>query len=505
MLEKVRKPKRARNIMAYIIFGAICLVFVFMGDIPNQFGLSSVGGPAALVNKEPISFVDFREAYARLESQYKGQLDFLPAAQRQMYLDNIKSQALEMLINSQVISQEAKNLGVIVSDEEIRDYIMKIPAFQEDEKFRRERYDNYLSYRKISPEKFESEVRKEVATTQLRSLVELALEPSRVSSEATRKLDVINANFEFARVSDDHLTDGFKLNENEIKAYVSNSENESAIKDYYMANKMNFEEEEKVRARHILVKFDSSKTGDKEQALAKIKEIQSKLGNEDFAKLAKEYSDDPGSKEKGGDLGFFGRGSMVPEFETVAFQSDLNTVSEPVETQFGYHLIKVEEKQEATTRSLEDASYQIAQEILTDKKKQAELEKLKSWVEGSDLKQINKWVSGKKIKWEDTGDFKLSANSIPKLSFKEEDLSKVLRFAANGEKLVRELIQVGKQHYIVRVKTFKEELPKKTMTSEFSADSDINKGRIASDIFNMWAEQVKETAQIDRNPQVLAR
>lgn len=397
MLEKVRKPERAKSFIAYLIFGAICLVFVFMGDIPNQFGMS-VGGPAAMVNKEPIPFSDFREIYSRLQNMNKRRLDFLPAAQRKMFLDNMKSDALELLIEKKLVTQAALDMGLYISDEEIRDYIVKIPAFNEDEKFQRERYDNYLAYRKMTAEKFENEIRGDVSNTQVRNLMQMALTPSEVSVGYDLELGKIKLNLSYAKVANSAFENSVKASKDEVAAYIADENNAQKLKDYYNANKSNYEEEEQVKARHILVKFDDAKADEKTQAEAKIKEIQAKLASEDFAKLAKEYSDDPGSKAKGGDLGFFPRGAMVPEFEKVAFSAELNKVSEPVKTSFGFHLIKVEEKKAASSKTFDEAKELVAEELVKEDKIEKAKAELKTLVAEGQKKKSECLVKEKQLK-----------------------------------------------------------------------------------------------------------
>jgi len=123
------------------------------------------------------------------------------------------------------------------------------------------------------------------------------------------------------------------------------------VKDFYEKNKKVFEKPEQVRARHILIAVAQG-AGDDVKAAAK-KKAEEILGRirkgEDFAKLAGEFSDDPGSKQKGGDLGFFPKNSMIPEFDKAAFALEPGGVSGVVETSFGYHIIKVEEKKKAET------------------------------------------------------------------------------------------------------------------------------------------------------------
>jgi peptidyl-prolyl cis-trans isomerase D len=503
MLEKVRNPKRAKNIIAYIIFGAICSVFIFMGDIPSQFGMTSAGGPAAIVNKEPISFADYREMYSRLESQYRGQLDFLPAQQKQMYLDNLRTEALELLINNQLVSQKALELGFLVADEEVRDYILKIPAFKEEDRFRRERYDNYLNFRKISPEKFETEIRKEVANTQMRQLLATSLTPSQTAINTIAKAESSKANLEIVRISEDNLKEGLIATQEQIDKFLADEATAKSVKDFYDANKTRFELEEKVRAKHILVRFDSSKAGDKEASLKKIKELKLKAEKEDFSKLAKEFSEDPGSKEKGGDLDFFGRGAMVPEFEKAAFSGELNKVSEPVETQFGYHLILPIEKQSAKVQTFEEVKQEIAKELIVENLIKLAVEDLNNVLTVDKSTNLDNWLKQKKLKWEETGEFSLSTSTVPKLPIKEEDLGYVLKQMSSGKTLMDKPFQVGKTYYLVKVKKF---LPFKSDTELKSKDElETIRDQVVSDVFGQWAKVVKEASIIERNNQILMR
>jgi peptidyl-prolyl cis-trans isomerase C len=149
---------------------------------------------------------------------------------------------------------------------------------------------------------------------------------------------------------------------------------EPAVQKYFEEHKNEWDE---ISARHILVKFKGSPVPvregkqelSEEQALAKVQEIRKRLlAGEDFAAVAKEESDDVGSGANGGDLGTFKRGSMVPEFEAVAFDQPVGEVSEPVKTQFGFHLIKVEKHD---SKTLEDVRSQIEDRIKPDMARQA--------------------------------------------------------------------------------------------------------------------------------------
>ncbi|MBO9540257.1 peptidylprolyl isomerase [bacterium] len=144
---------------------------------------------------------------------------------------------------------------------------------------------------------------------------------------------------------------------------------DAQVADYYNKNKAQFAHTEEVEASHILVKFDEEakdKAKDEARALGKIKEIHAKVkAGGDFAKLAGENSDDPGSKAQGGSLGFFGKGRMVPEFEKTAFAMKNGEVSEPFKTQFGYHIIKRLDYRPARTEPLAEVSKSIHEQLQT--------------------------------------------------------------------------------------------------------------------------------------------
>jgi foldase protein PrsA len=129
------------------------------------------------------------------------------------------------------------------------------------------------------------------------------------------------------------------------------------MKKYFNDNKSSFDQPEQVRASHILVAKEET-----------AKEVENKLAaGGDFAKLAAEYSTDPGTKDKGGDLGFFGKGQMVPEFEKVAFDLEAGKVSQPVKSEYGYHIIKLVEKQPAQEAIFEGSKEKVKEAVLQQK------------------------------------------------------------------------------------------------------------------------------------------
>lgn len=146
---------------------------------------------------------------------------------------------------------------------------------------------------------------------------------------------------------------------------------EEDMKLYYKVHGSEFKSPEMVRARHILAKAEKSATEEiKKKAQEKIANILKRIkSGEDFAKLATELSEDPGTKAKSGDLGFFPRGKMVPEFEAIVFSMKQGEVSGVIETEFGYHIVKLEEKKEPAIEPYENVRDKIREKVLNEFKR----------------------------------------------------------------------------------------------------------------------------------------
>jgi peptidyl-prolyl cis-trans isomerase C len=168
------------------------------------------------------------------------------------------------------------------------------------------------------------------------------------------------------------------------------------IEQFYKINKEKFFVPEQVKARHILVKVSPDATGDeKKKAVEKAEGVLERAGQgDDFAKLAEEYSDDPGSRQRGGALGFFGKGRMVKSFEDAAFSLKPGQISGIVETRFGFHIIKVEDHKEAHTRPLEEVRDIIKTQLHDDLARTRSAEFIKKTSEETGLKIYPERITG---------------------------------------------------------------------------------------------------------------
>ncbi len=210
------------------------------------------------------------------------------------------------------------------------------------------------------------------------------------ASEAAMKAQL---NQEGKSVADLRLlvTEGLMVNALESKWTAPVAVTEAEIGDAYRANIAVFTQPESVHARHILVAFGAQNptAEDKAKALKKAQDLlrQAKTPGTDFGTLAKASSEDPGSKDSGGDLGAFARGTMVPSFENAAFAAKIGDIVGPVESPFGYHLIKVEEKFPSHTATLEQAHDYLREPLLKEKREKTVADKMATLHQAAKIKK----------------------------------------------------------------------------------------------------------------------
>jgi peptidyl-prolyl cis-trans isomerase C len=245
-------------------------------------------------------------------NQYKQQLEQKGQAVSEEQLKDVQKQALEGLINQELLFQDSRAKGIQVTEKAIDDRLAAI----------KQRFGNEAEYQK--------------------ALAGLNLKESDLKNKITRGLAIE----ELIQTQIDN------------KVVISDQDSEA----FYKGHPEFFKQSEQVKASHILIKVEKDASdSDRAKAKAKIDEVQKKLKDgEDFAKLAQEYSEGP-SNEKGGDLGYFERGQMVKEFEDAAFALKPGEVSGVVQTQFGYHIIKVTDKKPESTMAYDEVKERIVE------------------------------------------------------------------------------------------------------------------------------------------------
>lgn len=389
MLDAMRRNAQSWGIK--IIFGLIIVVFVFwgVGSIKDQ-----KASAIAYVNEQPITFSQYKRQYEGEYERLKQQFKDITAEQLKQI--GFKRQVLEQLVDQALLEQKAVETGIMASDEEIRLTIARIKAFQNDAgRFDPDIYRRVLAAQGMTPAEFEEAYRKNLtAQTLLGHIASTAVvvEPeakgmfafAREKARAEIVPFPLDEQIAKVQVTDEQAQAFYKENEARFEApamaqiaYIEftppalakpSEVSDAEAKAYYDANPKEFYQEETIRARHILAKVPAKATPEEDaKARKKIEEIRDRIKSpKDFANIAVRFSEGP-SAPGGGDLGWFGRGTMVPAFEEAAFALKPGVVSEPVRSDFGWHLILVEEKREAGIPAYADVKDEITRKVAEEK------------------------------------------------------------------------------------------------------------------------------------------
>jgi len=389
MLDRMR---RHRDWLKWSL-GLVCVAFVlfYIPDFLKGTGADAASSDTiAKVEGHEITAGEFRRTYQAQVQAYRSAYGANMNDQLLKQL-GIEQQILQQMVDERAALAEAERLGVTVSDEEVRQRIFAMPAFQENGGFIGEqRYQQLLRMQRppMMPSEFETNVRRGLTVEKLRaSLTDWLAVPDKELEEAYRrrndkiKLAVVTFNADSFRgqatASDADVASHFEAHKNDFKIpekrkirYVLLDIEAirgkvvvppADIEKAYNSSIEQYTTPEQVRASHILLKTEGKTDADvKAKAEAILK--QAKAGA-DFAELAKKNSEDESNAKNGGDLDYFGRGRMVPEFDQAVFAMQPGQISDLVKTQYGYHIIKLVDKKSAATRSLAEVRQQLTDQL----------------------------------------------------------------------------------------------------------------------------------------------
>ncbi len=426
MLDSIRK--NAGSWMIKFILGAIVVVFVFWGVGSFRSKRLDI---MAKVNGQKILVESYRQAYNQLVKRYQrmfgGQIP-----ERLMKQLHLKEQVLNDLIDEVLLEQAGRKMGVLVSDKEIQKVILSIPAFRRNGAFDQKTYEMVLRNAEITPLGFEHQVRMQILTEKLRALVGAGLMvPDDEAKEhymyKNEQIDIMFVPVKAAscegdvNATDKALAAWYKDHKEEfrtdpkikIRYLLFNTSqfmkdikvSDTEIENYYKEHLSEFTVPERRRASHILLKVPAGADAAEVEAVRKrLEAIRAKAEKgADFAALARKYSQDNGTKAKGGDLGFFTRGTMVKPFDKAVFSMKVGEISEPVRTRFGWHLIKLDEIKPARTKPLKEVKNTIIERIKHQKAVQLVWDKAnKAYDEILQMGGLDAYAAENKIKLQET-------------------------------------------------------------------------------------------------------
>ena len=386
MLQRIRD--RLHGPLAYVVLGPIVVVFVAWG----AYGIVnlSVGGSnyAAEADGAKISLEEARNVWLRTQGMWQQRLGGaeLPAPLR----DKLQDQTLENLIQSKLIEQRTQGLGYRASPEQLHEAIQSEPAFQVGGHYDPEAARAALAQAGMPVETFENQMRAEVRRVQLEGGIRSSnfLTPAELARLTA--LEDQQREVRYLVLPADRFSAGVKVDEAAVQAYYKEHQqqymtsesdhieyaelrldavaaletvSEGDLKAAYEKAKSRLLVPEKRRARHILItgKDDAAALAQATKVLEEVK------AGKDFGELARQYSQDPGSAKNGGDLGWAERSSFVAPFADTLFAMSVGEIKGPVKTQFGYHIIRLDEIQAGKGKSFEEARPDLESQLRRDR------------------------------------------------------------------------------------------------------------------------------------------
>ncbi len=390
MIRFLQKKGALQKALWAIIIGIVCVSMVaFLGSyFTGAEGRTNVAGIYATVGDQTVTSDDVREQARQAgRQQLQGQSipDFL--------LKYFAQQAAGQLVLRAAVIEEAGKMGLRVTDQEVADFLRQgdlgRQLYPNGKYVGRERAQEIIyGMTNLSAEKFQEEVKEGLLFRKLQAVVQGAVTVPPAEIETEYKKQNVKVKFDYAVVSGEELAKKVNVTEPELRAYYEQHKAElkdtlpeqrkikyvvidaaklpvqitdADYKQAYEQSQSQFKTPEQVDVRHILVKT-------KEQALDIKKQLE---GGADFAALAKKYSDDPGSKDNGGLYKNVERGKMVPEFDKAAFELPVGKISDPVQTSFGFHILKVDAHRQPAQKSLAEVKPELEQQIRAQKQRQA--------------------------------------------------------------------------------------------------------------------------------------
>lgn len=369
------------------LLGFVALTFVTWGGFSmNSNPVVPGGRVAAWVNETPITIREFENRYYQQAESMRRQLGaaFTPELERQL---NLRRVTFQQLVQEKLQLEEAKRLGIEISDGEVAFRIQETSAFQVGGQFDQARYKGVLQQNRLNPRRYEEIQRRALAAARLRDYLGLGAAINNNEIDAAFRWENEKIRVDILPVRPEFFSAGISFQPEEIKAYYEKNKQafrlgerrkaqwwylpyEAVSKDYafkdeelkthYRESLSRYKQQESAAVSQILIKVaPDAKKEVFEKAKSKLADLRKRiLGGESFADLAKANSEGPAAS-KGGELGTFERGQMLPEIEKVVFSQKEGEVSEPIQTSFGVHLIRVSKRLAAGTLPFEKVRAQV--------------------------------------------------------------------------------------------------------------------------------------------------
>jgi peptidyl-prolyl cis-trans isomerase D len=359
VLDVIRRGQRWLTAIFVVGIGGVFAIFIGVGSPIQRSSANAV----IVVGSQHVGVGEFQRMRTQSEQQYRDALgDSFDARALSETLDNLTARTL---VERAVLAMEAERLGLVIAKQEVEREILSYPAFRDATgRFDRDAFQNWVYYEYGSERAFREQQRRSALATKLvRVLRTQALVSEGEARESVRRR-VEKVRIAFTVLDTSQAPQGFERSPEAIAAALPQREGEA--RKLYEERADEYDVPEQTRARHVLLRVPADAS---EQQIAEVEEraqaVLARLKDgEDFATVAEEVSEDPGSRVNGGDLGYFRRGQMVPAFDEAAFSLEPGVLPELVRTEYGFHILRVEDRKPAQHRPFEEVREDLVFELL---------------------------------------------------------------------------------------------------------------------------------------------
>ena len=541
MLNFIRKQSDTwliKTVLWLIVLAFVATIFYSWGA-GGQFG--GANKTVATVNGMEIKVNEFERAYSNIvnfyREQFRGQFSDEMAEKLKL-----KENALDALIQNRLVLLEAKKMNLIVSDQELAESISKRPEFQKDSKFSSSLYQNHLRFSRINVKDYEDSHRKNLLREKLEGVIKASTQISETEIQEAYKKENEKIKFKYIGFSKDYFKPASRPSDEDIQKYFISHKSqfevpeqiqiqyvkltpkmiedaieiyEEDIKDYYDSNEAKYFIKKQYKASHILVKSDTAlpfgeelSEEEKKKLLDEADEKTKIKANEilkqikegaDFGEMAKKHSADTASGNNGGSLGQFSQGMMIPEFEEALDKLNPGELGGPVKTQFGFHLILLEEVKKEHSKPLAEVQEEIKKTLKEDKalKRIRRIAKKIRKAAGAN-NNLTQAVQEYKAETRTTEFFSRTSHNVPEIGNVPEFFNTAFLLA--GEQL-SEPVNTPEASYLLKVITRKDPyIPevKEVLSAVTQAVAEEKNISATEDQFKALGEQLKSEKNLEQ-------
>tara|TARA_R110002072_G_scaffold1989_4_gene16533 strand:+ start:9793 stop:11283 length:1491 start_codon:yes stop_codon:yes gene_type:complete len=356
--------KKTSNVFVTLFIGLIVVSFMFTG----YESMRGTPDTIAKVGSTPIKFREYQQEYERQMGFYKRIFGGKDLTKEQIRQFRIKDNTINSLVEKKILLNLADDLDVVPGNERIKAEIKNLPYFKTNDQFDINKYKAILAANSLTPKDFEEDIiHQEQGRIAQNLLSKVSISNGYVKAIEDFKAQKITATT--VQLNKDSLRTLVSVSRNEIKDFLSKEQNKARVLSLFNERKTSLDIPATATASHILVM-----TNDKGEAKAQelIKKYAKQVNTKNFKKLANKYTEDPSGKENGGSLGTFEPGRMVPEFDKAVFKDmKVGTVSAPVKSKFGFHLIYLEKRTNEKIATFDAHKNSLSKELIQNEKSDA--------------------------------------------------------------------------------------------------------------------------------------